>query len=448
MEIQTSLPALRNGVGILIHEPDDRRALEFASIRLGLAPLLLDDSSLDEGTTTLELLARLELIVADGSAMPRIHSIVSMLREGDYGVRPALVEVVAQDADIAEVLKEMDGVLVLPQEPASVVSQLSLILLTRRQLARRYEAALKELRLHRKIFESVSTGITVADATVPELPLIYVNPAFEAMTGYTFEEIQGNNCRFLQGSDREQPGIALIREALKEGRGVVTLLKNYKKDGTRFWNELSLSPVFDDGGGLTHFVGFQVDVTARVEAETALAESRKMLSEANAQLTQLSVTDSLTGLKNRRAFDEILNIAFSWARRTGKLFTVVLVDVDYFKKINDEYGHAAGDDVLREISGVLQSSLRLVDFAARFGGEEFVVLLAENAASAVTWSHRFYDLLSQTTWRYKAVTVSMGIAEVNPKVDDASTILWKADEALYRAKREGRARAITYSESV
>jgi diguanylate cyclase (GGDEF)-like protein len=223
-------------------------------------------------------------------------------------------------------------------------------------------------------------------------------------------------------------------------------LKNYRKDGTHFWNELSLSPVFGRGGILTRYVGIQMDVTSRVEAEMALVESKRRLSEVNVQLMELSVTDSLTGLKNRRAFDERLEIALSVSKRTGSPLSVLLMDVDHFKTINDDCGHAAGDSVLREIARLLGKSLRLVDFAARYGGEEFVVLMEENSANALTWSRRFYQLLSQNSWDCGTVTMSMGIADVKPQVDDASAIMGRADEALYRAKREGRARAIVHAE--
>jgi PAS domain S-box-containing protein len=211
--------------------------LEGASVQLDVIPFLLDESSM-----TLELLTRFELIVADAFAMPRIRSIVSTLQEWKDGMRPTLVEVQPEGSDSTVILKEAsDGVLVLPQETASIVSKLSLVLFAHRGFARRYQTALEELYLNKTIFQSVSTGITVADATLPGLPLIYVNPAFEVMTGYKFEEIQGNNCRFLQGNDREQPGVALIREALRTQHRAIALLKNYKKDGAHFWNELSLS---------------------------------------------------------------------------------------------------------------------------------------------------------------------------------------------------------------
>ncbi len=439
---QESFLALRSGVGILIHDATNRRLVEGASTQLDLIPQVLDEPCL-----TRESLAGLELIVADTLAAVRLRSILSSDPDVESKMTPALIAVVPPDTEPpASLVQAVDALLVLPQEPTSVAARLSLILYAQRELAKRYQTALGEIYLSKKIFQSVTAGISVADATVPGMPLTYVNPAFEVMTGYKFEEIQGSNCRFLQGDDRDQPGIALIREAIKAQRGIVTLLKNYKKDGTHFWNELNLSPVFDRDSVLTHFVGIQMDVTARVEAEMALLESRKLLSEANEQLMRLSVTDALTGLKNRRAFDERLAIELSSVRRTTKPSTLVLVDIDHFKKVNDELGHLAGDEVLCEVARLLQNSLREEDVAARFGGEEFGIFLAGvDTANALTWVHRFYHLLSHAQWRYRAVTVSMGVAQITPDMETQSEAIRRADGALYRAKREGRARAIVHS---
>jgi PAS domain S-box-containing protein len=135
---------------------------------------------------------------------------------------------------------------------------------------------MEELHLNRRIFRSVTSGISVASTLLPDLPLTYVNPAFEVMTGYSLEEVQGQNCRFLQGSERNQPSVTLIREAIRDGREVTAILKNFRKDGTSFWNELSLSPIRNRDGEITHFVGIQTDVTARVEFEAALRESEKL----------------------------------------------------------------------------------------------------------------------------------------------------------------------------
>jgi PAS domain S-box-containing protein len=169
-----------------------------------------------------------------------------------------------------------DGELHLPLEPAALVAQLSLILYAHRAFARRFHSALEELHLNRRIFRSVTSGISVANARLPDMPLSYVNPAFEVMTGYSLEDVQGKNCRFLQGEDTDQPALAEVRRAIREQREVTAVLKNYRKDGTAFWNELSLSPIRNREGEITHFVGIQTDVTSRVEFEAALRESEKL----------------------------------------------------------------------------------------------------------------------------------------------------------------------------
>jgi len=285
----------------------------------------------------------------------------------------------------------------------------------------------------------------VADATLPGMPLIYVNPAFEVMTGYRFEEVRGNNCRFLQGNEREQPGLTAVREALIDQKRVVAILRNYKKDGTPFWNELSLSPLFNSDGTLTHFVGIQTDITTRVEAETALRESGNLLTAANLRLTLLSITDPLTGLKNRRAFDERLESEITAVRRTQKPSSLVLVDIDHFKVINDRYGHPAGDQVICEVARLLESSVRSIDLAARYGGEEFAIFLHETTASdAMIWARRLYMLFAKCNWQFGAVTVSIGITEITDSLEKLSHIVKRADQALYRAKHEGRAKALVY----
>jgi PAS domain S-box-containing protein len=102
------------------------------------------------------------------------------------------------------------------------------------------------------------------------MPIIYINPAFERMTGYEAQEVIGRNCRFLQGEDKDQPALDELREALREGKCCTVILSNYRKDGTLFWNNLSISPIYDGSGNLTHFVGIQTDITERKVAQEAL----------------------------------------------------------------------------------------------------------------------------------------------------------------------------------
>ena len=133
------------------------------------------------------------------------------------------------------------------------------------------------LRLLERAVEASSSSISMADAEKPDFPLIYVNPAFELITGYRRDEVIGRNCRLLQGKETDQPGLAAIRSALREGRGGRSLLLNYRKDGSAFWNELRIAPVHDGQGRITHFIGISDDVTEYREASDALAKSEERL---------------------------------------------------------------------------------------------------------------------------------------------------------------------------
>jgi adenylate cyclase len=126
------------------------------------------------------------------------------------------------------------------------------------------------LNLRDKAIEASIMGIVIADAQLPDMPLIYVNSAFENMTGYSAIDVLGKNCRFLQGKDRDQPALNQLRQAIKDGKHCTVTLLNYRKDGTPFWNELTISPIYDDEYQLTHFIGIQNDVTDRIQTQEAL----------------------------------------------------------------------------------------------------------------------------------------------------------------------------------
>ncbi len=138
--------------------------------------------------------------------------------------------------------------------------------------------------LYDRAMAATSTGVTISDATNPEHPIIYCNPAFESMTGYRREEIIGKNCRFLQGSDTDSEALEIIRQALTTESECQVILKNYRKDRTVFWNSLSISPVRDKTGKLTHFIGVQRDITDRKQAEESLRKSEAQSREQSAQL--------------------------------------------------------------------------------------------------------------------------------------------------------------------
>lgn len=150
--------------------------------------------------------------------------------------------------------------------------------------------------LYDRAIAATSTGVTIYDATDPEHPIIYCNPAFESMTGYRRHEIIGKNCRFLHGSETDPAAVEIIRQALQTKSECKVILKNYRKDGTTFWNCFSISPVRDRTGKLTHFIGVQRDITERKQAEEALhtseAQSREQAAQLAATLNQLKSTNS------------------------------------------------------------------------------------------------------------------------------------------------------------
>ncbi|MBW3586360.1 MAG: PAS domain S-box protein, partial [Cyanobacteria bacterium 0813] len=128
----------------------------------------------------------------------------------------------------------------------------------------------ERLQMMERAIESCSNGIAITDATVADNPIIYVNPSFERITGYRRDEVMGKNCRFLQGDDTGTPAAKQLRIAIEEGRESQVILRNFRKDGTPFWHELSIAPVYNSRRHLTHFIGVQTDITDRQRSEEEL----------------------------------------------------------------------------------------------------------------------------------------------------------------------------------
>ncbi|NDV63533.1 PAS domain-containing protein [Puniceicoccales bacterium CK1056] len=155
----------------------------------------------------------------------------------------------------------------------------TLLLFTFQDISERLRA-MEDIELRNIAIANVTSGVTIADARQPDLPLIYVNQGFQKITGYSAREAVGRSCRFLQGEDRDQPGLIELRRALREGQPCIVQLRNYKKSGDLFYNELHISPVNNEEGDLTHFVGIQLDVTEEVKARETLERSEKRVRKA------------------------------------------------------------------------------------------------------------------------------------------------------------------------
>jgi PAS domain S-box-containing protein len=163
-----------------------------------------------------------------------------------------------------------------------------------------FEVDAGEAEIRDRAVVAAGLAFTITDPRLPDNPLVFVNPAFERTTGYSREEVEGRNCRFLQGPETDPGAVIRIREAIEQQQHATVTLLNYRKDGTAFWNELSLSPVYDAAGALTHFVGIQADVTTRVqveqERESHLAAERTARTEAERAQRRLALLAEATSM--------------------------------------------------------------------------------------------------------------------------------------------------------
>ena len=275
----------------------------------------------------------------------------------------------------------------------------------------------------------VRWSVSFVDARADDWPLVYVNAAFERVSGFTSSEVVGHNCRVLQGPHRDQPGLTVLRGALAEQRPLTVRLLNRRPDGQDWWNELQLSFLRDEAGVVTHVMGLQHDVTTEVSAER--------------DMWALAYQDPLTGLPNRRQLEQHLAKALARADRTGCVVALLTLDLNGFKAVNDTHGHPVGDALLRQLARRLQHAVRSTDLVARHGGDEFQVLLAdlprEQARSAVVGVTRQIDDSLSAPFRVPGggalrLTVSLGAALYPGEAAGQEELLHRADQDMYRSK--------------
>jgi diguanylate cyclase (GGDEF)-like protein/PAS domain S-box-containing protein len=295
---------------------------------------------------------------------------------------------------------------------------------------RRAEAA---LRLRDRAIESSSNGILIcaidSNGDGDQLEIVYVNPAFTRITGYTLEDVVGRPPVFLLDDDRDQIEIEKVCEAIRHRHATHVLLRNYRKDGALFWNELALAPVENEHGDTTHFVAICDDVTMRKRDEQALVFN--------------ATHDALTGLPNRTLLADRLEQAVGTAASHGSQLAVMSLDLDNFKMVNDGLGHAAGDELLVEVARRLTAVAGDRHTIARLGGDEFVVLIAdiERAAPVAQLGTRLLEAIGQPIrvgGQDLYVGGSIGVAIFPRDGCTAEALLKNADIAMYRAKEEGK----------
>lgn len=286
----------------------------------------------------------------------------------------------------------------------------------------------------RAAFEQAAIGIA---HTSMERRYVQVNQKFCDMLGYSREELLGMKVSELRYAG--DPGDGSYVQQLLSGEATsLSAEKRYvRKDGSVLWVNRTISMVRDHGGHPLHFLRIVEDITERKRLESEMRE--------------LAATDMLTGLPNRRAFIARLESEHARLRRfDAHQAAVLMLDLDYFKRINDTWGHPAGDAVLRQVAQVIRDEIREVDGCGRLGGEEFAIVLAGAApAAAREFAERLRRTIADVCVAFEdaniRITVSIGVAALDVEDESADVALQRADRALYKAKGVGRDRVIVFT---
>lgn len=290
------------------------------------------------------------------------------------------------------------------------------------------------LRLLERAVSATGSGILIADAADPAFPIVYVNPAFEQITGWRFEQIEGRPFDFLQAADAAQPGADVVREALHALQDAQASLQGMRPDGQPFWYDYQVTPLRDAHGRVTHIMGLVTDTSERQRHAQ--------------QLAWRSTHDALTGLPNRHLMLERVGQAVQRATGEAHRIATLIVDLDEFKLINDELGHAAGDQVLCEVATRLRRIIGPRAVLGRSVGDEFAIMLdgcdemqAELLASSV---HAALSDPIGVGERSCSVTACVGYSHYPDDAGSAESLLMSAEMAMYQAKKQGRNCTVAY----
>jgi diguanylate cyclase (GGDEF)-like protein/PAS domain S-box-containing protein len=277
--------------------------------------------------------------------------------------------------------------------------------------------------------------VTDADPSPKGGPrIVYVNQAFTDLTGYAKEEVAGKSPGILQGPETSEKTRQEISRSLHKRNSIQAQILNYTKSGESYWLDMNIFPLRGPDGEISFFAAIERDITQQKNYELKLKD--------------LTIHDPLTSLLNRRGFFELAQSLLTQSMRNKSSLVVAMIDIDFFKRINDLYGHDIGDETLRHFSYLMQTYFRKSDVIARMGGEEFALVLTNTEIRACQEKFvTFLDYLSENPLilgpeRSLTFTISVGLAQPRANSKTISDILKVADTALYQAKGQGRNKVV------
>jgi len=300
------------------------------------------------------------------------------------------------------------------------------------------------------MLDAAPEGVVACDAREKDWPAVYANGAMHQLTGYMPAEIVGRNLRFLHADDHQQQGLDRIRAALGAGKPCQALLRNYRKDGTLFWNDIRIVPIRDANDTLTHFVSFHREGYSKLQVEASQAEQPDPLLSTQTMLAYVR-EDKLTGLLRRSYFEDMLKRDWGVAQRESKPLTLFVFDLDFFPQYREVFGRAGADQSFRRIARVVHGCFRRAsDLCGRMEDEQVIALtkgMEDGGALAFAEAilGRIRDLAihhpRSTVSRY--LTASAGVATTVPAHSASpERLLAAAMESLRLAKERGRNRAV------
>jgi diguanylate cyclase (GGDEF)-like protein/PAS domain S-box-containing protein len=304
----------------------------------------------------------------------------------------------------------------------------------------RLEAQYLELRKLSLAIEQSGNAIVITD---DHGAIQYANPSFEQTTGYLLDEVKGQNPRILKSGGHDENFYRDLWKTILNGHIWRGEIQNRRKDGTLYWEATTIAPVQDNNGRVTNYIAIKEDVTERKQME--------------ANLERLATTDSLTGALNRHKLTATADRELERARRYNHPLSIIMLDIDRFKQINDQYGHTVGDFAIRRTAQTLLENLRGIDCLGRYGGDEFVIILPE---TDVTEAEKVAERIRLTFERQSIqcgnqvmrISISMGLVCVVCAADEPAlnfdAAIQLADKALYAAKIAGRNCVRVYDKSL
>lgn len=307
-----------------------------------------------------------------------------------------------------------------------------------------------DLGLLQQLVHAAPAGVAICDARAADFPVVFANAAMAQLTGYEIESLLGRNLRILQAEDREQEGVAKIRTALQESGGCQALVRNYRRDGAMFWNEVTITPLRDASGTVTHYASFHRELSDRLRSDVR-ADNRDPALNTQTMLAYLR-DDKLTGLLRRPYFEELVKRDWGLAQRESRRVSFLVFDLDFYALYKEVFGKPGADQSFRRIARVIGGCFRRAsDLCGRFDEDQIAALttgldLAQASKLAETVIGRVRDLAvhhpRSAISRY--VTASAGVVSlVPPHGADPESVYDAALQALKDAKALGRNRVVS-----